>query len=387
MTINLTNPYQNLALFNPLGNSNPTQEKQTLHSQEIRNDENDDLQSASNASKPQSYASEFGFRIDEQGFFDKDFNKMASLPHSYSINIKSVRSIAKELIKQDEKLSFNTIDLPYLLHSYYNSLQAINTEFAQDDNAKLTRDTISKLSAGFSTENGEFSATINRIYNSQKELDTSLSHNTSLSTHLLENKIISFHFDKALNNTSTNELLKPYLTDKAEVSKSGLLMNFIYNDIKNNNEFTFFPKPFNPNINPHQNMQKILKGESDIDDFIKQNNKQKMSFDLYLYVNGVDKKTSSLEKLSLLYQQYINYQKEMDLSAFTDSSSIYQMYLNGVREEFETFKQEYQAQSSDTSRIQEANFNRFSSAENFLQRRAKQANLNKILQSYFSVMI
>ncbi len=35
--------------------------------------------------------------------FDKDLNKIANIPESYDINIKSVRSIAKELAKQDEK--------------------------------------------------------------------------------------------------------------------------------------------------------------------------------------------------------------------------------------------------------------------------------------------
>lgn len=47
----------------------------------------------------------------------------------------------------------------------------------------------------------------------------------------------------------------------------------------------------------------------DIKDYIKQQNEQKMSFDLYLYVNGVDKKTASQDKLSVFFQQYVNYQK------------------------------------------------------------------------------
>ncbi|ECR2099949.1 hypothetical protein F0M95_08740, partial [Campylobacter jejuni] len=109
-----------------------------------------------------------------------------------------------------------------------------------------------------------------------------------------------------------NEILKPYLTKNAEVSKSGLLMNFIYHDIKTQNEkeFNFFMKPATLELSSHQNLQKILKGETDIEDYIKKENEKKMSFDLYLYVNGVDKKTSTQDKLSVFFQQYINYQKD-----------------------------------------------------------------------------
>lgn len=55
-----------------------------------------------------------------------------------------------------KNLNYNKIDLPYLLNSYHSSLKSINSEFLQDDNAYLSRDLISKLSSGFSTDNGEF---------------------------------------------------------------------------------------------------------------------------------------------------------------------------------------------------------------------------------------
>ncbi|EAJ4571897.1 hypothetical protein DA552_10110, partial [Campylobacter jejuni] len=153
-----------------------------------------------------------------EGFFDKDLNKIANIPESYDINIKSVRSIAKELAKQDENLNYNKIDLPYLLNSYHSSLKSINSEFLQDDNAYLSRDLISKLSSGFSTDNGEFLGQISRIYNNQEEIDLALSNITNLNTLMLDNKITNFHFDKAIENTSSNEILKPYLTKNAEVS-------------------------------------------------------------------------------------------------------------------------------------------------------------------------
>ncbi|EAK3196195.1 hypothetical protein CX950_01155 [Campylobacter coli] len=388
MTINSANPYQNLALSNPLQNSqalNLIKDKKGSNLEENKNN----LENLNYIFNTTSYASEFSFRIDEKGFFEKDLNKIANIPESYNINIKSVRNIAKELTRQDATLNYNKIDLPYLLNSYYSSLKSVNLEFSENDNANLSRDMISKFATGFSTENGEFLGKISRIYNNQEELNSALNKTLSLNTLMLDNKITNFHFDRALNNTSSNEILKPYLTKNAEVSKSGLLMNFIYHDIKtqNDNELNFFMKPASLDLNAHTNFQKILRGEMDIKDYIKQQNEQKMSFDLYLYVNGVDKKTASQDKLSVFFQQYVNYQKDMDLREFANSSSIFQIYIDENHSEFNSLKEEYQSQNKDLEKLDNANNMRSSSIENFLDRRQKQANLNKILNSYLSVLL
>ncbi|EFT7213417.1 hypothetical protein HVH99_001489 [Campylobacter coli] len=388
MTINSANPYQNLALSNPLQNSQALNLIKDKKGSNLEENENN-LENLNYIFNTTSYASEFSFRIDEKGFFEKDLNKIANIPESYNINIKSVRNIAKELTRQDATLNYNKIDLPYLLNSYYSSLKSVNLEFSENDNANLSRDMISKFATGFSTENGEFLGKISRIYNNQEELNSALNKTLSLNTLMLDNKITNFHFDRALNNTSSNEILKPYLTKNAEVSKSGLLMNFIYHDIKtqNDNELNFFMKPASLDLNAHTNFQKILRGEMDIKDYIKQQNEQKMSFDLYLYVNGVDKKTASQDKLSVFFQQYVNYQKDMDLREFANSSSIFQIYIDKNHSEFNSLKEEYQSQNKDLEKLDNANNMRSSSIENFLDRRQKQANLNKILNSYLSVLL
>ncbi|EOH7012859.1 hypothetical protein ACMCZ4_000998 [Campylobacter coli] len=388
MTINSANPYQNLALSNPLQNSQALNLIKDKKGSNLEENENN-LENLNYIFNTTSYASEFSFRIDEKGFFEKDLNKIANIPESYNINIKSVRNIAKELTRQDATLNYNKIDLPYLLNSYYSSLKSVNLEFSENDNANLSRDMISKFATGFSTENGEFLGKISRIYNNQEELNSALNKTLSLNTLMLDNKITNFHFDRALNNTSSNEILKPYLTKNAEVSKSGLLMNFIYHDIKtqNDNELNFFMKPASFDLNAHTNFQKILRGEMDIKDYIKQQNEQKMSFDLYLYVNGVDKKTASQDKLSVFFQQYVNYQKDMDLREFANSSSIFQIYIDENHSEFNSLKEEYQSQNKDLEKLDNANNMRSSSIENFLDRRQKQANLNKILNSYLSVLL
>ncbi len=388
MTINSANPYQNLALSNPLQNSQALNLIKDKKGSNLEENENN-LENLNYIFNTTSYASEFSFRIDEKGFFEKDLNKIANIPESYNINIKSVRNIAKELTRQDATLNYNKIDLPYLLNSYYSSLKSVNLEFSENDNANLSRDMISKFATGFSTENGEFLGKISRIYNNQEELNSALNKTLSLNTLMLDNKITNFHFDRALNNTSSNEILKPYLTKNAEVSKSGLLMNFIYHDIKtqNDNELNFFMKPASLDLNAHTNFQKILRGEMDIKDYIKQQNEQKMSFDLYLYVNGVDKKTASQDKLSVFFQQYVNYQKDMDLREFANSSSIFQIYIDENHSEFNSLKEEYQSQNKDLEKLDNANNMRSSSIGNFLDRRQKQANLNKILNSYLSVLL
>ncbi|MCH5336843.1 MAG: hypothetical protein J1D99_05430 [Campylobacter sp.] len=391
MTLNSVNPYQNLALFNTLQGSSSNLNLSGLNEQNqtLALQLQDESESSALNLSTTSYASEFGFRIDEQGFFDKDLNKIANLPESYDINIKSVRSIAKEFMKQEENINYNKMDLPYMLNRYYSALKSLNAEFQTQDNENLNRSEIAKFVRGYSTNNGEFLGEINRIYQNAEELKKAKAQNTGLNTLMLDNKIVDFGFDKALTNTSNNQILKPYLTREGEVSKSGLLMNFIYQDLKDKNEseFQFFMKPASLDLSSHKNLYNILEGKENIDDFLKQNNEQRMSFDLYLYVNGVDKNTTSQDKLSVFYQQYINYEKDLDLRDFTNSSSIFELYTQKIKQEFNEMREDYKTQSEDKQRIENANLERDSSVEKFLNRRQRQMSLNKILNSYLNVMM
>lgn len=385
MLLNAINPYQNLSLTSYLFKSDGVNSE----NKEMKLDLQEQNLNPLDYISKNSYASEFGFRIDEKGFFDKDLNKSAYLPESYSLNIKSIRSIVKELIKQDENLTASKVDLPYILNSYYNVLKSINSEFKEGNNTYLNRDYISNLKQGFSTENGDFLGSINRIYENQNDLNENLYQNTFLNTHMLDNKIFSFHFDKSINNTSSNEVIKPYLSNTGAVTKSGLLLNFVYQDIKNKNEedFNFFMKPVSLDLKAHQNFYNILNGKQDVEDFIRQNNQEKMSFDLYLYVNGVDKKNVSRDKLSVFFQQYVNYEKSMNLKEFANSSSIFKIYLDEVKQDFTQWQKDYKRQSDDLELLDSINRERNYSDKMFLEQRYKQAGINKIIKSYFSVMI
>lgn len=378
MIINSANTYQNFAPSH-LNLAN-LEQKET----EAKTEQKQELEQSFHTNYKQTYSSEFGFRIDEKGFFEKDLNQIANLPQNYAIHINSVRLIAKEIVKT-EQINHNQIDLPKLLNEHYNALKSLNEEFKSEDDMSLNRSQISSLKAGFSTMSGEFNDAIIRVYPHQEALIRAQKEISSLNTLFLDNKITSFQFDKALSNTSSNKILKPYLSKNGEVSKIGLLMNFTYHNIKETNEkeANFFMKPANLDLNSHQNLYKILKGELKTEDFIKDNNEEKMSFDLYLYVNGVDKKTTSQDKLSVFFQQYINYQKEMNLREFANSSSIFKLYSDGVREDFEAMARDFKSQNENLENI---NLQRAKEAENFLERRQKIANFNKIVSSYLDVM-
>lgn len=331
----------------------------------------------------QSYASEYGFRTNEQGFFEKDFNMFASLPFDYDIHIKSVQSIAKELLRQDPELNPVKIDIASVVNKYYNSLKSIESEFQTNDNAMLSRIEISKLNQGFSTKNGELDSELIRIYNTSDEIKEAKKLNNTFTPLNLGIKITDFAFDEAINNNSTNELLKPYMNENGDISKSGLLMNFIHKDLKEANDNNFFIEPVKLSLNAHKNLQKLLNNEDSFKSYILEQNSQNMSFDLYLYVNGVNKQNTSKDKLDTLYQQYIGYQRGVNIKEFVNSSSIFSLYTESLNKEFQklnTFFSEKQDNLEQISNdVKTLN-------EKFIQARQKQAAFSNIIKSYIGVM-
>lgn len=332
-----------------------------------------------------SFSSEFGYRVDEQGIFEKSLNKAANLPQSYDINLKSVQSIAKEFIKNDSSLSFSRIDLPQVLNAYHSALKSVESEFSTADNSLLSRHEISKLNQGFSTKSGEFNGQIARIYTDAQDLSKAQALNKDLNPLVLDNKIVNFHFDSAINNTATNELIKPYLSENGEVSKAGLFMNFIHKDLVARNErVDFFIEPVSLNLASHTRLYDMIDGKASFDEYIKNENKKIMSFDLYLYVNGVNKQSADNEKLSLLYQQYLNYHKNININEFATTSSIYKDYADELNARFDTLKEDFLNQDKDI--LARANESRNTSIQSFFDERKRMANLNKITKSYMSVM-
>lgn len=328
-----------------------------------------------------SFMSEFGFRINERGIFDKEFNKAANLPESYEINIKSVQSIAKVLANGESSAS--KLDMPELISRYFSTLRSVEGEFASADNASLSRGEIASLNQGFSTQSGEFDGIINRIYADTAQLKQARIDNKNLNPLGLDNKIIDFSFNSAIKNTANNEFIKPYINKSGEVSKSGLLMNFIYENAKKPS--MLFVDALNLNLADHQKFYQMLDDENSLKNFISEQNKGGMSFDFYLYTQGINKETISDERLLAAYQQYLISVKKANIDNFASQSSIYQLYTQILMGKFNTMQSDYDTQSKSEV-LALANEMRTKSAEGFAQARQRQASRETIIKSYKSIM-
>lgn len=328
-----------------------------------------------------SFMSEFGFRINERGIFDKEFNKAANLPESYEINIKSVQSIAKVLANDESSAS--KLDIPELISRYFSTLRSVESEFASADNASLSRGEIASLNQGFSTQSGEFDGIINRIYADTAQLKQARIDNKNLNPLGLDNKIIDFSFNSAIKNTANNEFIKPYINKSGEVSKSGLLMNFIYENAKKPS--MLFVDALNLNLADHQKFYQMLDDENSLKNFISEQNKGGMSFDFYLYTQGINKEAISDERLLAAYQQYLISVKKANIDNFANQSSIYQLYTQILMGKFNTMQSDYDTQSKSEV-LALANEMRTKSAEGFAQARQRQASRETIIKSYKSIM-
>lgn len=328
-----------------------------------------------------SFMSEFGFRINERGIFDKEFNKAANLPESYEINIKSVQSIAKVLV--NDETSASKLDMPELISRYFSTLRSVEGEFASADNASLSRGEIASLNQGFSTQSGEFDGIINRIYADTAQLKQARIDNKNLNPLGLDNKIIDFSFNSAIKNTANNEFIKPYINKSGEVSKSGLLMNFIYENAKKPS--MLFVDALNLNLADHQKFYQMLDDENSLKNFISEQNKGGMSFDFYLYTQGINKEAISDERLLAAYQQYLTSVKKANIDNFANQSSIYQLYTQILMGKFNTMQSDYDTQSKSEV-LALANEMRTKSAEGFAQARQRQASRETIIKSYKSIM-
>ena len=328
-----------------------------------------------------SFMSEFGFRINERGIFDKEFNKAANLPESYEINIKSVQSIAKVLANDESSAS--KLDMPELISRYFSTLRSVEGEFASADNASLSRGEIASLNQGFSTQSGEFDGVINRIYADTAQLKQARIDNKNLNPLGLDNKIIDFSFNSAIKNTANNEFIKPYINKSGEVSKSGLLMNFIYENAKKPS--MLFVDALNLSFADHQKFYQMLDDENSLKNFISEQNKGGMSFDFYLYTQGINKEAISDERLLAAYQQYLTSVKKANIDNFANQSSIYQLYTQILMGKFNTMQSDYDTQSKSEV-LALANEMRTKSAEGFAQARQRQASRETIIKSYKSIM-
>ena len=197
-------------------------------------------------------------------------------------------------------------------------------------------------------------------------------------------KLVDFSFEEAVYNNSNNELLKPYMNKDGDISKAGLLINFIHRDLQTQNENEFFIEPIKLNLNAHKNLQNMLEKEGLFEDYVIEQNSNTMSFDLYLYVNGVNKQNTNKDKLENLYNQYISYQRGVNIKEFVNSSSIFSLYTEALSKEFSSLKSSFS--NLDEENLQSVSNDIKNLNENYIKQREKQANFSKLIKSYISVM-
>lgn len=328
----------------------------------------------------QSYPTEFGFRMNERGVLDTSFNRAANIPQSYEINVRSLQAISKELSTQGNQAT--QIDMPQLVNRYYSTLRAVESEFSTADNAFMSRAERDGLNQGFSTQTGEFDSDISRVYAGRMQLNQAKIDNKNFNTLGLNNEIIDFGFDNVLSN---GDFIKPYLNQNGDISKSGLLMNFAYTDTKGSGTNLLFLDAMNLSFASHQQFYEMMGDEGSFRSFINAQNTQTQSFDLYLYMNGVDKTKISDDKLLTLYQRYLGEAKSANMEQFMHTSSVYQLYTQALLGQFNQVQSDIAAQS-DGEMVGAANELRLKSLESFANSRKKQANLETIIKSYKSVM-
>lgn len=328
----------------------------------------------------QSYPTEFGFRMNERGVLDSSFNRVANIPQSYEINVRSLQAISKELSTQGNQAT--QIDMPQLVNRYYSTLRAVESEFSTADNAFMSRAERDGLNQGFSTQTGEFDSDISRVYAGRMQLNQAKIDNKNFNTLGLNNEIIDFGFDNVLSN---GDFIKPYLNQNGDISKSGLLMNFAYTDTKGSGTNLLFLDAMNLSFASHQQFYEMMGDEGSFRSFINAQNTQTQSFDLYLYMNGVDKTKISDDKLLTLYQRYLGEAKSANMEQFMRTSSVYQLYTQALLGQFNQVQSDIAVQS-DGEAMGAANELRLKSLESFANSRKKQANLETIIKSYKSVM-
>lgn len=315
--------------------------------------------------KKQDFASEFGFRTDEKGFFDERFNMAARIPKSYKIDLANVRAISAQL---------DGGELMHTINSYFVSISSINSQFKE--NNVLQKGDISKLVAGFSSD-----TKLTKLYKDDESLQKALLQNKNLASLNLHNNITSFHFDKALSNSAKDPLLKPFIKSDGSIEGTGLLLNFIREDLSAKKaQAKFFKEPLNLDFSVQNFKEFIDKGS---ESFLEKNNSKSMSFDLFLYMNSVDKNTLDADKLDVLYDQYKGYKSRENMKEFMSESSIYTDYINEKKPELEGIRKDF-LKDNDEENLKKVDEDIKKGNEHYIKQKSTELRMEKAIKAYIA---
>ncbi|MBX7491028.1 Cj0814 family flagellar-dependent secreted protein [Helicobacter turcicus] len=205
-----------------------------------------------------------GYSVDKNGFMGEDFNKAAGLPSDYKIHKETLDKMYAKYVKPNTMLipseaskhftlkngvyysrnlplangqsHFDKLDIASVFKWAYSQLEPLAKDFTKDFY------TIKELNQYFpagiaydSQNNATGEVTLKQVYHSQKELESALEKNKSLSTFALDNgaKNLFCSLDKS-SPIHKNDFylcdetysISKYINDD-KISKEGLLIAFI----------------------------------------------------------------------------------------------------------------------------------------------------------------
>lgn len=215
------------------------QEFGSLQTSPLLADSNDSfgiIQKLAQKRAEQTTQTEFGYRIDSEGFFTKDFNKAAGIPEDFRIHVDSAKELVATLTSPSPlalpepyngMAVYHSVDIAQTMGNAYQLLSAISGNLLDSHEQYFSNEQLESLPKGFATRNGRMDSSITGIYQTQEELDLAwqTSSHSLLSLLGLREGIIETFIEPQRNTIEWNH--KNYQDAEGNLSKAGVLMKFL----------------------------------------------------------------------------------------------------------------------------------------------------------------
>lgn len=184
----------------------------------------------------QTTQTEFGYRMDSEGFFTKDFNKAAGIPEDFKIHVDSAKELVATLTSPSPlalpepyngMAVYRSVDIAQTMGNAYQLLSAISGNLFDSHGQYFSDEQLESLPKGFATRDGRMDSVIAGIYQTQEELDLAwqASSHSLLSLIGLREGIIETFIDPQRNTIEWDN--ENYQDTEGNLSKAGVLMKFL----------------------------------------------------------------------------------------------------------------------------------------------------------------
>ena len=215
------------------------QELGSLQTSPLFADSNDSLgiiQKLAQNRAEQTTQTEFGYRIDSEGFFTKDFNKAAGIPEDFKIHVDSAKELVATLTSPSPLALpepyngmslYHSVDVAKTFGNAYQLLSVISGNLFDSHEQYFNNEQLESLPKGFATRDGRMDSAITGIYQTQEELDLAwqASSHSLLSLIGLREGIIETFIDPQRNMIEWDN--ENYQDAEGNLSKAGVLMKFL----------------------------------------------------------------------------------------------------------------------------------------------------------------